>query len=176
MVGLLQLLLAQSLPIQIASRLLPFPPLPPPSCRCSHLSPPTLSARFALLDPTSLRRGRLDRRITLALPSHTTPGECDAEPVIVTASDVGGPMAKIPRDDRCEFCLAAPGIMGVRELSLRVCPFNRLDGSIPRGLITPTRSWLVVTFCSKPVDNGPLFHSSNTFRSPRLATLAHRLA
>lgn len=102
------LFLAQSLSVQITSRLLLFPPLPPPSCRCSHLSPLTLSARFALLDPTSLRRGRLDRRITLALPSHTTPGECDAEPVIVTASDVGGPMAKIPRDDRCEFCLAAP--------------------------------------------------------------------
>jgi hypothetical protein len=77
-----------------------FPPLSPPSCRCSHLSPPTLPARFALLDPTSLRRGRLDRQISLALPSHTTPEECDAEPGIVPTSNISRPMAKIPRDDR----------------------------------------------------------------------------
>jgi hypothetical protein len=71
----------------------------PPSCRCSHLSPPTLPARFALLDPTSLRRARLGRWIMLALPSFTTPGKCDVEPGIVPASNIGRPMAKIPRDD-----------------------------------------------------------------------------
>jgi hypothetical protein len=50
----------------------------------------------------------LDRRTTLALPSHTTPGECDAELVIVTTSNISGPMAKFPRDDRCEYRLTAP--------------------------------------------------------------------
>jgi hypothetical protein len=36
------------------------------------------------------------------------PGERDAELGIVVASDVSRPIAKIPRDDRCEFCLSAP--------------------------------------------------------------------
>jgi hypothetical protein len=78
----------------------PFLRFPPPSYRCSRLSSLTLPVRFALLDPTSLRRGRLDRRITLTLPSHATLRECDVELGIVTVSDAGGPVAQIPRDDQ----------------------------------------------------------------------------
>jgi len=42
------------------------------------------------------------------MPSHTIPGEFDAELGIVAASNVGRPMVKIPCDDRCEFCPAVP--------------------------------------------------------------------
>jgi hypothetical protein len=51
------LLLAQLLSIPTVLRLLSFPSASPPSCRCSDLSPTTIPARFALLDPTSLRWG-----------------------------------------------------------------------------------------------------------------------
>lgn len=101
------LLLAQSLSIQIALCLLHFPSASPPAAI-------VLIYRFPLFRPdwrcwTSLVcGGLLDRRIPLILPSHTTPGECDAEPGIVTVSDIGRPIAKIIRDEKCEFCLAAP--------------------------------------------------------------------
>jgi hypothetical protein len=52
----------------------PFPSASPLSYRWLHLLFLTLPARFALLD-----------RISLALPSHTTLGEYDAEPGIVPA-------------------------------------------------------------------------------------------
>jgi hypothetical protein len=72
----------------------------------SSFAPDLLPARFALLDWPAMRQ--LDRRIPLAMPTHTMPGECDAELGIVAASDVGKPMAKIPRDGRFEFYLTAP--------------------------------------------------------------------
>ena len=50
----------------------------------------------------------VDCRILHALPSHTTPGECDTEVGIVAASEIGGPMAKVSHDDDCKFCLAVP--------------------------------------------------------------------
>ena len=75
----------------------------------------------------------MDRRITLALPSHTIPRERDAEPVIVAASNLSGLMAKIPPDGRCEFCLAAP-----RD-ALRVHPGIRTSARGSKGLEGPRR-------------------------------------
>jgi hypothetical protein len=87
-------LTSPSLSLRFSSQL----PLPPP------FAPPTLPAQFALLDRWGgwIIGSRLHCHPTLR------PGEYDADPGIVAVSDIGRPVAKIPCDDRCEFCLAAP--------------------------------------------------------------------
>jgi hypothetical protein len=78
------------------------------SLKSSQSMSPVLALRFypdrdvqtllALRTSSHLLVGRLDRRIPLTLPSHTTPGECNPEPGIVPASNIGRPMVKVPHD------------------------------------------------------------------------------
>jgi len=50
----------------------------------------------AVGSPLACGGGGRDRQILIALLSYTTPGECDAEPGIVAASDIYRPMGKNP--------------------------------------------------------------------------------